>query len=110
MEKMILKNERKVIILEMSVPWIKNRETKLVEKEQKYRELIPKIQEMYPNYECEQATFIIDCLGGYSSSYVDALKKVGLTDRDCKQIVRNTQKIVLTEGRSIMNMFKMLTK
>ena len=108
--KMILKNEQKVIILEMSVPWIQNRESKLIEKEKKYRELIPKIQEMYPNFECEQATFIIDCLGGYSSSYIDALKKVGLTDRECKQIVRNTQKIVVTEGRSIVNKFKMLAK
>ena len=108
--KMILKDERKVIILEMSVPWIQNRESKLVEKEQKYRELIPKTKEMYPNYDCVQATFIIDCLGGYSSSYVDALKQVGLTDRECKQIVRNTQKIVVSEGRSIMNKFKMLTR
>ena len=108
--KLIFKQERKVMILEMSVPWIQNRESKLAEKELKYRELIPKTMEMYPNYTCEQATFIIDCLGGYSSSYVDALKKVGLTERECKQIIRNTQKIVVTEGRSIMNKFKMLAK
>ena len=65
---------------------------------------------MYSNYTCEQATFIIVCLGGYSSSFVDALKKVGLSDRECRQIVRNAQKIVVTEGRSIMNKFKMLVK
>ena len=52
----------------------------------------------------------IDCLRGYSSSFVDALKKVGLSDRECRQIVRNAQKIVVTEGISIMNKFKMLVK
>ena len=68
------------------------------------------MKEMYPDFECEQVTFVIDCLGGYSSSYVDALKKVGLSGREFEQIVRNTQKIVVTEGRYIMNMFKMLSK
>ena len=34
--KVIFKEDRKVLVLEMTVPWIKNRELKLVEKEEKY--------------------------------------------------------------------------
>ena len=67
------------------------------------------MKEMYPNHECEQVTFILDCLGGYSCSYPDALRKIGFTKYECNRILQNTQKIVVTEARYIVNKFKMLT-
>ena len=38
--KIVLKEEQRVLLLDMTVPWIENRETKLVEKVDKYKNII----------------------------------------------------------------------
>ena len=93
----------------MSAPWMQNRETKFAEKVDKYRELILSMKAMYKNYEIKQVTFIMDCLGGYSCSLVEALKEIGFSKYEYEQILRNMQKIVVTESRYIVNKFKKLT-
>ena len=35
--KIYFKNEKKIVVIEMSVPWIENRESKLTEKIDKYK-------------------------------------------------------------------------
>ena len=108
--KIILKEHSKIQILEMSVPWITNREKKLEEKMLKYRNLIISMKTLYPNYHIEQDTFIVDSLGGYSKSMVDALKKLNFNDDECVRILLNIQKIVLNESRYIINRFKQITR
>ena len=108
--KLILNDKMKILILEMSVPWISNREVKLLDKQVKYRELIVSMKGLYPNHQVEQVTFIVDSLGGYSQSMVDALKYMEFNASERNRMLLNIQKIVLSESRYIINRFKQLTK
>ena len=58
-----------IYVLETSVTWITNRETKIEEKIDKYKRIIKSLKIMYPNYSVEQITFIIDC---YSKSLIES--------------------------------------
>ena len=107
--RLMLKKEKIMYILEMSVPWIQNRETKFKNKEDKYKDLLINMRGLYKDYKIEQVTFIIDVLGGYSQSLVDSLKKLKFTDVERSSILRNAQKIVLSESRYIVNRFKLRT-
>jgi hypothetical protein len=107
--KLIFKLKRKILILEMSVPWIENRETKLVEKEGKYKDIIAKLKIEYPEYEIMQATFIIDVLGGYSAHLKSNIAKIGYTKDEIEMIMVKMRKIVVSEASYIVNKFKMKT-
>ena len=107
--RLMLKKEKIMYVLEMSVPWIQNRETKFKDKEDKYKDLLINMRGLYKDYKIEQVTFIIDVLGGYSQSLVDSLKKLKFTDVERSSILRNAQKIVLSESRCIVNRFKLRT-
>ena len=65
---------------------------------------------MHPDFEIKQITFIVDSLGGYSSSLVNALNTLGFDTNTVKRMLLSIQKIVLTESRYIVNRFKQLTK
>ena len=64
---------------------------------------------MYTDYHIEQLTFIVDCLGGYSKSLVDNLRKLGLSAKQCTSILMGIQKITVSEARALINQFKVLT-
>ena len=78
--KIIFKKEKKILILEMSIPWIENREIKIKEKEDKYKDIITKLKIENPGFIVEQATFIIDVLGGYSMHLKWNIAKLGYKD------------------------------
>ena len=107
--RLMLKKEKIMYVLEMSVPWIQNRETKFENKQSKYKDLLINMRGLYKDYKIEQVTFIIDVLGGYSQSFIDSLKKLKFTDVERSSILRNAQKIVLSESRCIVNRFKLRT-
>ena len=107
--KLILKEKKIVYVLEMSMPWITNRETKTDEKVVKYENVIRSLKLLYPGYHVEQLTFIIDCLGGYSKSLSVSLKKLDLTPNVCTGILLGLQKIAVHEARALVNQFKVLT-
>jgi hypothetical protein len=96
-------------VLEMSVPWVQNRETKYDEKDKKYKDLLITMRGLYRDYKIEQVTFIVDVLGGYSNSLVESLKTLGFSEVERSSILRNIQKIVLSESRYIVNRFKLRT-
>ena len=48
--KLFYKHEKKILVLEMSVPWIENRETKMEEKEGKYKDIITKLKVENPEH------------------------------------------------------------
>jgi hypothetical protein len=58
--KLIIKQQNKMFVLEMSVPWISNREVKFGKKKKKYKDLIASMKILHPQYDIEQVTFIID--------------------------------------------------
>ena len=57
-------------------------------------------------YDVEQATFVIDCLGGYSKSLNDNLKKIHMNKKTADNVILNIQKIIVSEATLTMNRFK----
>ena len=70
------KDKREVSLIEMSCPWIENREVKAEEKTIKYAPLRAELKERCPGYQVTQYNIIIDVLGGYSREVKQALKKL----------------------------------
>ena len=108
--KIIMKTEKSIFVLEMTVPWIENRETKLNEKIEKYKGIIQNIKIDNPGYNVQQLTFVMDCLGGYSDHLVASIKLLKFTKSERDSILSGIQKIIVTEATSLINHFKILTK
>ena len=107
--KIILRDQKVIYVLEMTVPWIENRAVKLTEKIEKYLHIIQGLKVEFPNYKVEQLTFIMDCLGGFSSNLKENVKKLGFDDKKCKTILNGMQKIILSEASTLIDRFKVMT-
>ena len=108
--KIIDIDEKKIFVLEMSVPWIENRRSKLEEKVEKYVNIVQSLKITNPMYKVKQLTFIIDGLGGYSKDLSENLKELKFDKDEIRNIQGGMQKIVLSEASVIIDRFKMLTK
>ena len=106
--KIINDETKNIFVLEMSIPWIKNRRSKLEEKERKYINIVQNLIVDNPGYTVKQATFIVDCMGGYSKDLIENLKLLGLTRSEIDSIIPGIQKIIVTEANSVINHFKIL--
>ena len=104
-----MKKEKRIIVVEMSVPWIENRDIKYNEKVEKYDGILRKLKREYREYQIEQATFIVDALGGYSTNLKQNIKKLNIDSGVCERILMNLQKVILTEACFIINKFKLIT-
>ena len=107
--KVIDKSSKRIHVLEMSIPWIENRQEKLIEKVDKYKNIVQTLKIENPEFLVTQSTFIVDCLGGYSGDLVDNLKLVGLTRKEIDDILPGIHKIVISEANALINRFKVLT-
>ena len=107
--KIIFKDRKQIYVLEMSVPWIVNRKIKFDEKVEKYKSVIQTLKVDNPLYTVQQITIIIDCLGGYSKSFIEALKLLEFDKWEIQKICLDIQKILITEATSTINKFKVLT-
>ena len=77
----IIDKERKEVkLLEMSCPWVENREEKAMEKTRKYGPLRWELQQRYPDYKVTQHNIIIDVLRGYSQDLTNTLPPRDITD------------------------------
>ena len=70
------KENKKVSVIEMSCPWIENREEKDAEKTTKCGPLCWELEQRYPEYRVTQFNIIVDVLGGYSRDVRKALKEL----------------------------------
>ena len=61
--RIIDKKEEKVILIEMSCPWVNNRVVKVEEKTRKYGRLRLELKKQYPGYKIIQHKIIMDVLG-----------------------------------------------
>ena len=59
------KEQKRVLAIDMSCPWLDNRKVKEMEKTQKYGPLMWELRERNPGYQVEQYNIIIDVLGGH---------------------------------------------
>ena len=104
--RIVDKNAKKVIVIEMSCPWLENRQLKDLEKIQKYGPLRWELKRQFQGYEVTQHNIIMDVLGGYS-------KDVGKTVETLvvgrgEEILRCMQKSVLCNSLNIARSFKVL--
>ena len=93
------KENKKVSVIEMSCPWIENREEKDAEKTTKYGPLRWELEQRYPEYLVTQFNIIVDVLGGYSRDVTKALKE--LVGDKSDTIALQIQKSVITSSLNI---------
>ena len=100
------KENKKASVIEMSCPWVENREEKDAEKTTKYGPLRRELEQRYPEYRVTQFNIIVNVLGGYSRDVRKALKEQVGDKSDT--IALQIKKSVITSSLSIARRFKLL--
>ena len=106
--KLVMKKEKKIYLIEQTVPWITNRDNKFEFKEKKYQEVQTFIRLEYPGYTVDQITLVMDVFGGYSKNLITNIEKV-LSKEETKCVVNNMQKSVIASEAHLCRVFKMRT-
>ena len=83
--RIVNNREKQLVALEMSCPWMSNRDKKASEKTMKYAPLRWELKQRYPGYEMNQSNIILDVLVGWSKD-LDATLKV--CSRGCRRNCR----------------------
>ena len=99
------KTSKQVRVIEMSCPWLENRESKDFEKTTKYSKLRLELTNRYPEYKVNQYNIIMDVLGGCSKEVEKNIKE--LVGDKCESIMRQMQKAILSSSLHIARMFKL---
>ena len=73
--RVVDKQRKKVLLLEVSCPWMANRKQKEEEKTSKYAPFRWEIRQQYPHYKIAQYNIIIDVLG-VSRKTLDSIKEL----------------------------------
>ena len=100
------KENKKVSVIEMSCPWVENREEKDAEKTTRYGPLCWELEQRYPEYRVTQFNIIVDILGGYSRNVRKALKE--LVGDKSDTIALQIQKSFITSSLNFARHFKLL--
>ena len=100
------KENKKVSVIEISCPWVENREEKAAEKTTKYGPLRWELEQRFPDYRVTQYNIIVDVLGGYSRDVRKALKEI-VGDKSNTTALQ-IQKSVITSSLNIARRFKFL--
>ena len=74
--RMVNNREKQVVTLEMSCPWVSNRDKRTSEKTMKYAPLRWELKQRYPGYEINQCNIILDLLRGWSKDLDVTLQKL----------------------------------
>ena len=106
--RIVDRKEKKVILIEMSCPWVSNREQKEQEKTDKYAPLRWEMRQLFPGHTITQFNVIVDVLGGYSMETAEKVRKFLGLDRGNK-VLFNMQKAVLSYTLNIARSFKVST-
>ena len=101
--KVMNHESKKVMTIEMSCPWISNREKKSEEKTMKYGPLRLEPKEQYKGYEVHQYNIIMDVLGGWSKETEISVRS--LVGRKTTQVLERMQKAVLSATLNIARIF-----
>ena len=107
--KIVMVEEKKIYLVEMTVPWIENRDVKYEFKREKYKDIQNNLKLEFPQYDIDQVTLVMDVLGGYSQHLSDNIKKI-IVDKNVRQsIIRNMQKTVIRSEANLVRVFKLKT-
>ena len=107
--KLIMKKEKKVILIEQTIPWISNRDVKYEYKKNKYLEVQSFLRLEYPGYEVDQVTLVMDVFGGYSQNLRENIEKV-LGKGSAERVIMNMQKSVISSEAHLCRVFKVRTR
>ena len=103
-------NAKKIFLVEMTVPWIENREEKYLHKCKKYNNILQNLKFEYPNYEVDQITIVMDVFGGYGKDLTKNLKKIIKQKETVQSIITNMQKTIISSAANLSRTFKIRTK
>ena len=103
--KVIDKTSKQVRVIEMSCPWLENRESKDSEKTTKHNQPRLDLTNRYPESKVNQYNIIMDVLGGCSKEVEKNIKE--LVGDKCESIMRQMQKAILSSSLHIARMFKL---
>ena len=106
--KLIMKKEKKVILIEQTVPWISNRDIKYEFKKNKYLEVQSFLRLQYIGFEIDQVTLVMDVFGGYSGNLRENIEKV-LAKEETQNVINNMQKSVIASEAHLCRVFKVRT-
>ena len=96
--KVELVTEKKLFIIEMTVPWFTNRAEKYQFKENKYIHIQQNLKFEHPEHDVDQITLVMDSFGGYDKSLSENMKKVIVDKHVLRSIVTNMQKSVVSSA------------
>ena len=97
------KTSKQVRVIEMSCPWLENRESKDFEKTTKYSQLRLELTNRYLQYKVNQYNIIIDVLGGCAKEVEQNIKE--LVGDKCESVMRQMQKAILSSSLHFVRMF-----
>ena len=105
--KLVMKNEKKIFVIEMTCPWMSVRNDKFDYKATKYNDILENIRREEIDYTVDQITLVIDSLGGYSANLSKNISKFFKDNRKVKSIILRMQKTVLSGSVHIARRFKL---
>ena len=106
--KVVMKGEKKIFLVEQTVPWITNRDHKYTHKCRKYEEIQSFLRMENPGYEVDQITLVIDVFGGYSENLESNIGKV-LNKEETTTVIKNMQRSVISSNAHLSRVFKIRT-
>ena len=95
--------KKKVLLIEMSCPWIDNRGKKDEEKTAKYGPLRWELKQRYPDYKIEP---IIDVLGGWGEEVERDI--FGIVGDKASKVLKKMQRSIISSSLNIGRTFKVL--
>ena len=95
------KTSKQVRVIEMSCPWLENRESKDLEKTTKNSKLRLELTNRYPEYKVNQYNIIMDVFGGCSKEVEKNIKE--LVGDKYESIMRQMQKAILSSSLTLLD-------
>lgn len=105
--RIVNKARKTVTLLEMSCPWVDNRDHKDEEKTMKYAPLRLELKRQYPGFNIIQYNIIIDVLGGYSKDLKKSVRELVGSERSTAVLGR-MQKSVVSSSLKIARSLKIM--
>ena len=90
--------DKKIFLIEITIPWLTNRTEKFLLKETKYNSIKQQLKFDNPQYDIDQVTLVMDSFGGFDRNLRENIEKV-LSDKSAVQkVITNMQKSVISSA------------
>ena len=102
--------DKYIMIIEITIPWMENREEKYKYKQDKYKDILSNIKLENPGYTVDQVTLVMDVFGGYGPDLRENIGKILKCRSTQDDVIKNMQKCVISSLCNISRVFKIRTK